>query len=136
MYDEYEYDDDDTTIVIVIAVLANVLFGVLLIQQIRFSLQAEAKMRVAQDTLERLALQDSLTGLSNRRHFESVLNAEFRRSGRNRTPLSLIMLDIDFFKSFNDTYGHYAGDHCIAAVADAIRGYFESCGRFGGSLRG
>jgi diguanylate cyclase (GGDEF)-like protein len=136
LLDEWLQNALKSVIVIIIAVLANILFGVLLIQEIRFGLQAEAKMRVAQDTLERLAMQDSLTGLSNRRHFESVLNAEFRRSGRNRTPLSLIMLDIDFFKSFNDAYGHYAGDHCIAAVADAIQGCLNRAGdlavRYGG----
>jgi len=123
-------------IVIVVAVLANILFGVLLVKQIRFGLQAEAKMRVAQASLEKLALQDSLTGLSNRRHFEQVLDVEFRRSGRKQTPVSLIMLDIDFFKSFNDTYGHYAGDHCIVAVADCIRGCLHRAGdlavRYGG----
>lgn len=123
-------------IIIVSAVIANVLFGVLLVQQIRFGLQAEARMRVAQNSLEKLALQDSMTGLSNRRHFERVLNIEFRRSGRKKIPLSLIMLDIDFFKSFNDAYGHFAGDQCIVAVADALRACLNRAGdlavRYGG----
>jgi len=117
-------------------VIANILFGILLVQQIRFGLQAEAKMRVAQSALEKLALQDSMTGLSNRRHFERVLNIEFRRSGRKKTPLSLIMLDIDFFKSFNDAYGHFAGDQCIVAVADSLRACLNRSGdlavRYGG----
>jgi len=136
LFDEWRQNALKSVVVIVIAVLANILFGVLLVRQIRFGLQAEAKMRVAQDSLEKLALQDSLTGLSNRRHFERVLNLEFRRSGRKKTTLSLIMLDIDFFKSFNDAYGHYAGDHCIAAVADAIRSCLNRAGdlavRYGG----
>jgi diguanylate cyclase (GGDEF)-like protein len=136
LLDEWQQNAYKSIIIIVVAVLANIVFGVLLVQQIRFGLRAEAKMRVAQSSLEKLALQDSMTGLSNRRHFERVLNIEFRRSGRNKTPLSLIMLDIDFFKSFNDAYGHYAGDHCIVAVADTLRACLNRAGdlavRYGG----
>jgi diguanylate cyclase (GGDEF)-like protein len=133
---EWRANSLKSIIILVSAVIANILFGILLIQQIRFGLKAEARMRVAQSSLEKLALQDSMTGLSNRRHFERVLNIEFRRSGRNKTPLSLIMLDIDFFKSFNDAYGHFAGDQCIVAVADALRACLNRAGdlavRYGG----
>ncbi|MDB6145053.1 MAG: diguanylate cyclase [Pseudomonas sp.] len=136
MLDEWQKNAYKSVVIIAIAVLANIIFGVLLVQQIRFGLKAEAKMRVAQSSLEKLALQDSMTGLSNRRHFERVLNIEFRRSGRKKAPLSLIMLDIDFFKSFNDAYGHYAGDHCIVAVADTLRACLNRAGdlavRYGG----
>ncbi|MDY7559536.1 sensor domain-containing diguanylate cyclase [Pseudomonas sp. 10B1] len=136
LLDEWRQNAFKSIIIIVSAVMANILFGVLLIQQIRFGLQAEAKMRIAQSSLEKLALQDSLTGLANRRHFERVLDVEFRRSERKKAPLSLIMLDIDFFKSFNDTYGHYAGDHCIVAVADTLRTCLNRAGdlavRYGG----
>jgi diguanylate cyclase (GGDEF)-like protein len=133
---EWRSNSYKSLIIIVSAVVTNILFGFLLVQQIRFGLRAEAKMRVAQSALEKLALQDSMTGLSNRRHFERVLNIEFRRSGRKKTPLSLIMLDIDFFKSFNDAYGHFAGDQCIVAVADSLRACLNRAGdlavRYGG----
>ncbi|WP_397452401.1 diguanylate cyclase [Pseudomonas sp. NA-150] len=136
LLEEWQKNAYKSVVIIIIAVLANILFGVLLVQQIRFGLKAEAKMRIAQASLEKLALQDSMTGLSNRRHFERVLNIEFRRSGRKKMPLSLIMLDIDFFKSFNDDYGHYAGDHCIVAVADTLRACLHRAGdlavRYGG----
>ncbi|MEB0092420.1 sensor domain-containing diguanylate cyclase [Pseudomonas sp. CCI4.2] len=136
LLDEWRQNSFKSIIIIISAVMANILFGILLVQQIRFGLQAEAKMRIAQSSLEKLALQDSLTGLSNRRHFDQVLNVEFRRSERKKAPLSLIMLDIDFFKSFNDNYGHYAGDHCIVAVADTLRACLNRAGdlavRYGG----
>ncbi|MCW8109380.1 GGDEF domain-containing protein [Alteromonas ponticola] len=71
--------------------------------------------------LRKIASIDKLSQLSNRREFDERLNEEIRRAIRERKPLSLIMLDIDFFKSFNDSYGHQAGDRCIVQVADSIR---------------
>ncbi|ETD39287.1 diguanylate cyclase [Pseudomonas chlororaphis subsp. aurantiaca PB-St2] len=70
--------------------------------------------------METLVLQDGLTGLANRRHLERNLELEWRRAARQRSSISLIMLDIDHFKRFNDRYGHVAGDHCICAVSRAI----------------
>jgi diguanylate cyclase (GGDEF)-like protein len=74
----------------------------------------------AQTELERLANHDGLTGIYNRRGFDDKLHAEFSRSSRESLPLSLAMVDVDFFKQFNDTYGHQAGDHCLKKVADAL----------------
>lgn len=71
--------------------------------------------------LELMNLTDPLTGLSNRRHFDAVLPKEYARHSRSGTWLSLIMLDIDYFKRFNDTYGHIQGDLCLKHVADVIR---------------
>ncbi|GAB4266426.1 MAG: diguanylate cyclase [Methylomicrobium sp.] len=79
------------------------------------------ELKQARDSLALLAITDSLTGLANRRHFDSVLQAECERLSRLKQPLSLIMLDIDYFKNFNDTYGHIAGDHCLKQIAEAIR---------------
>ena len=74
-----------------------------------------------ENTLRQLATQDSLTGLFNRRHFFSLAQQEFERSQRYRHPLSLLMLDLDYFKAINDTYGHQLGDQVLQAVAGVIR---------------
>lgn len=70
--------------------------------------------------LERINILDELTGLHNRRHYDQKIVAEFRRSRRNRTPLSLIVIDIDHFKAVNDNYGHLAGDHCLVVLAKHV----------------
>lgn len=70
--------------------------------------------------IEILSLTDSLTGLANRRHFDSVFENEFRRMQRNNTTLSLLLLDVDFFKQYNDLYGHQAGDLCLQALSNLL----------------
>jgi diguanylate cyclase (GGDEF)-like protein len=64
---------------------------------------------------------DALSGLYNRRYYDQKILAEFRRSKRNLTPLSLVLIDIDHFKTINDTYGHLAGDQCIVWIAEKIK---------------
>lgn len=76
--------------------------------------------------LQRLMNSDGLTGLSNRRHFDEYLELEWRRAMREQNQLSLLMIDVDYFKVFNDTFGHLAGDEALRKVAEAIRG---SCAR-------
>jgi diguanylate cyclase (GGDEF)-like protein/PAS domain S-box-containing protein len=76
--------------------------------------------KLARDHLNRLATTDGLTHLANRRRFDEVLAAEWARHGRSGGPLSLILLDVDQFKQFNDSYGHLAGDDCLRQVADAV----------------
>lgn len=75
----------------------------------------EKQMLVKQ--FRRMALIDVLTNLSNRRHFDEILHQEIRASERNRHPLSLILLDVDFFKRLNDSQGHVAGDRCLVQLA-------------------
>lgn len=88
-----------------------------LIQQ--FQLYKELKE--ANRELQRLATLDGLTGVANRRRFDQYLDDEWWRMFREELPLSLILCDIDFFKKYNDTYGHQAGDACLRRVADALR---------------
>jgi diguanylate cyclase (GGDEF)-like protein len=71
--------------------------------------------------LHSLAFTDRLTQLANRRCFDKYLDQEWRRMARENAPLSLILSDVDFFKIYNDTYGHQAGDSCLQQVAKAIR---------------
>jgi two-component system chemotaxis family response regulator WspR len=75
--------------------------------------------------LARLSLQDGLTGLANRRRLDETLDMEMRRAQRDKSMLSLLLTDVDFFKKYNDTYGHLAGDECLRQVASAI----ARCGR-------
>lgn len=101
---------------------SGVLFAGLLFSYLLVSDRRAAELSAAKTELERISLTDSLTGLANRRHFDAVLEAEYRRAIRQGTALSLIMLDIDHFKEYNDLYGHPKGDACLALVADALIG--------------
>jgi diguanylate cyclase (GGDEF)-like protein/PAS domain S-box-containing protein len=73
-----------------------------------------------QDTLTARAASDGLTGLANRRHFDERLRDEWARAKRDGTPLSLLMIDVDHFKRFNDQYGHQAGDACLRSLAEIL----------------
>ena len=84
-------------------------------------LERTAQLEVANAALEELATVDPMTGLFNRRRFDVFLQQEWQRSNRSRLPLSLLMVDIDHFKQFNDLYGHLAGDECIRKVVGVIR---------------
>jgi diguanylate cyclase (GGDEF)-like protein/PAS domain S-box-containing protein len=76
--------------------------------------------KAAQNALEQLATRDGLTGLANRRCFDDTLRAEWARAMRHRQPLSLLMVDVDNFKAFNDTNGHLGGDECLKRIATAV----------------
>jgi diguanylate cyclase (GGDEF)-like protein len=79
-----------------------------------------AQLEDANRKLATLSITDGLTGLANRRHFDEVLRTECARAARLRQPLTVIMLDVDHFKKFNDHYGHQAGDACLIRVAHAL----------------
>ena len=98
--------------------------------------ETEEKLIRLQKEFQELSFKDGLTGVANRRMFDSVMEVEWANARRNRQPLSLIFLDIDYFKQYNDRYGHLEGDECLKTVAQALsatatraRDFFA---RFGG----
>lgn len=98
--------------------------------------QANAALMVANRKLEVYAQTDGLLGIANRKLFDARLAEEWKRGIRQRHPVALLMIDVDFFKSYNDHYGHLAGDSCLQAVAKAAAGRVVRSGdllaRYGG----
>jgi diguanylate cyclase (GGDEF)-like protein len=90
----------------------------------------------AEERLEELATTDALTGLRNRRKFDTEIDLEWRRAVRNGTPVALLMVDADHFKAYNDTWGHQAGDQVLVGIAicvsDSVRRAGDCAARFGG----
>lgn len=82
---------------------------------------AEEELNSALRMVENLASMDALTGIANRRHFDEVLEQEWRRSMRDGSFLSLLLIDADHFKNYNDVYGHISGDDCLRQVVEALR---------------
>jgi diguanylate cyclase (GGDEF)-like protein len=89
-------------------------------QEVQHRAAAEAALQVANQQLRRLAYLDGLTQIANRRLFDERLQHEWHRLKREQLPLSLILCDVDYFKQYNDTYGHQMGDDCLRIVAQAI----------------
>jgi diguanylate cyclase (GGDEF)-like protein len=98
--------------------------------------EAKTALEANNASLRLLALSDGLTGLANRRHFDQRLSAELRRAIRDQSPIALVMIDVDYFKKFNDHHGHVAGDACLQMVARAVlagqRRPGDIAARFGG----
>jgi two-component system chemotaxis family response regulator WspR len=84
-------------------------------------LESQKKLNAANKALEALSSLDGLTGIANRRQFDKKMEEEWPRATRNTTTLSLLMIDIDFFKNYNDTYGHLGGDFCLKEIAAIIK---------------
>jgi len=87
---------------------------------VRARVNMQIRFKLMRDKLAQLAATDGLTGLANRSHFDNMLSYEHARHLRSGNQLSLIMLDIDHFKAFNDTYGHVRGDQCLREIARAL----------------
>ena len=103
--------------------------------RVRFSNVVIAESLQHQQEYMRHATIDALTGLHNRRWLDSMFEQEMLHSRRENTPLTLLMIDVDNFKNYNDTHGHIAGDYALIAVADALRGAIrpnDMLARFGG----
>jgi len=102
----------------------------------RLLLDRERELQDANTALQRLSTLDPLTGVANRRRFDAVVDEVWRRAMRQRTPVSLLMIDVDFFKGINDLHGHSYGDECLEAVARVLglqaRRPDDLLARFGG----
>ena len=123
--------------------LMLLLLGTRMIRQLMERDRLQAELRSAKTELEKtnaslqkMALSDGLTGLANRRHFDQRLEAEFKRAIRDQTPIALVIIDVDYFKKFNDHQGHVEGDACLQMVARAVqagpRRPGDIAARFGG----
>lgn len=96
---------------------------VVLLAKVRAMLRISTRQQEICDVhrqLKEIAILDGLTGIPNRRYFDDTLLIEWKRCIRNETPLSIVLSDVDFFKQFNDIYGHQAGDFCLKAVANSL----------------
>jgi diguanylate cyclase (GGDEF)-like protein/PAS domain S-box-containing protein len=98
--------------------------------------RTEDKLAALNAQLAELALTDGLTGICNRRGLDQALAKEFARGARDGTPLSVLLFDVDHFKAYNDSYGHWAGDECLVAIANELRAVIrrpsDLAARYGG----
>jgi diguanylate cyclase (GGDEF)-like protein len=121
------------TTLLVLIILAGVRF---IARSTRELALRELLLEEANQKLQALTVMEAMTGIANRRGFDETVAGESRRAMRDKTPLSLIMIDIDHFKAFNDRYGHQDGDECLRRVAAEIRSTLERAGdtvaRYGG----
>ncbi len=99
---------------------AIIILSVTLILASNYIYQLLFELQETQLKLQGLADTDQLTQIANRRHFDRKFKVEWRRAMRERTPISMLLIDVDFFKKYNDTYGHQAGDDCLKQIADTM----------------
>jgi len=111
-------------------------FCLVQVNDVSIAVKKERLLREQAVALRGLAYLDGLTGIPNRRRMDEYLSDEFKRAIRGNSPLSVIMIDVDYFKRYNDSYGHAAGDFCLQRVANAIKATLrrpaDMVARFGG----
>ena len=102
----------------------------------RIAVRDMTEQKLAQLALQNLAARDGLTGIANRRTFDDRIELEWLRSKRERQPLSMLLIDVDFFKRYNDNYGHQQGDECLRQIASSVEGALfrpaDLAARYGG----
>ena len=117
--EDFYYPLDDSSWYHYVAVKLGDGFAVT-VRDITFRKQTELDLQEANRKLELIANLDGLTQIANRRRFDDYLSSEWQRHQREQNPLALILIDIDYFKRYNDSYGHQGGDDCLVRVAQAI----------------
>jgi diguanylate cyclase (GGDEF)-like protein/PAS domain S-box-containing protein len=105
-------------------------------EMILLAIEDITERKMAEEQLKFIASMDGLTGIANRRHFDTTLDLEWRRAMRSFSPVSLIMIDIDVYKNYNDSYGHLAGDSCLQKIAHTIRDSLRRAGNFAARFGG
>ena len=132
----WRHDMIKSVLVLLLLLIGLSGFGWIVLRQLRERIVIERALHQAHQTLKALALTDSLTGLGNRRRLDAVLEPEIRRARRQGCALALVMLDLDYFKAYNDRYGHPAGDQCLQRFAEVLREALKRPGdlavRYGG----
>nr|WP_237881477.1 diguanylate cyclase [Pseudomonas sp. PGPR40] len=103
---------------------------------VRARVRTHLTLKLQSDLLRSMALMDGLTGVANRRKFDEDILVDWRQCFREQKPISLILVDVDYFKRYNDRYGHQAGDGCLKSVArvlsEAVRRPYDLVARYGG----
>lgn len=125
------------TLMIMLVMLSGIgVFSYFFLQQLRSKIAMAEALQIAHAAVQDMAIRDSLTGLANRRQLDERLAEEVARAERSALPLSLVMLDVDYFKGYNDQYGHLAGDEALRRVASVIAHSLQRPGDLGARYGG